>query len=145
MGLTGGNRADAEDLVAEVWMAAHRHAAELREPARPWFYGVLRNKAIDRSRRHKRRPTYVPIDEPANEQIDYSADPEGGYIANASFEECLAFLLPQQQDVFVAVVIEGLSYVDAGRKLKITEWAVRGRLHRAKDRLKRCLAAKEAA
>jgi RNA polymerase sigma-70 factor (ECF subfamily) len=59
--------AEAEDLTQEVFLAAHRRLAELRESGAvgPWLHTIARNFAIDRLRSRGRRPKEEPLSETA--------------------------------------------------------------------------------
>ncbi|MFZ4584069.1 MAG: sigma-70 family RNA polymerase sigma factor [Acidimicrobiia bacterium] len=56
-----GDRTDAADATAEVFLAASDHLGQLRDPAkvRPWLYAIARNEVYKRTRRKRRE---VPVD-----------------------------------------------------------------------------------
>src|SRR5689334_16789747 len=49
----GGDRALAEEILQDAFVRTLDRAVEIRESAVGWFYRVLRNAIIDRSRRAK--------------------------------------------------------------------------------------------
>lgn len=55
--------ADAEELVQDVFLAAHRRVAGLEDPGAfgPWIHAIARNAATDRIRERARRPSHEPI------------------------------------------------------------------------------------
>lgn len=63
LGLTGGDRQRAEDVVQETLVRAWKHADKLNTDAgtslRPWLVAVARRIVIDNHRRRKARPTEV--------------------------------------------------------------------------------------
>jgi RNA polymerase sigma-70 factor (ECF subfamily) len=58
---------EAEELTQEVFLAAHRRLANLREAGAigPWLHTMARNLAIDRLRARGRRPIEEPLGEHA--------------------------------------------------------------------------------
>src|SRR5690606_19772968 len=60
-----GNRADAEDLVAETVTRAWKHLPGLKERTRfrGWIFRILTNTWISDCRARRSRPTHVPLSE----------------------------------------------------------------------------------
>ncbi|WP_410971757.1 sigma factor, partial [Salmonella sp. SAL4437] len=62
--LTGGDRAQAEDVVQETLLRAWKHPEALAgRPVRPWLFTVARNLVVDAHRAKRARPTETGIDE----------------------------------------------------------------------------------
>ena len=60
-----GNRAEAEDLTAQVFLQALENLPRLdasRGGFGPWIFGIARNLLVDRHRRNSRRVT-IPVEE----------------------------------------------------------------------------------
>jgi RNA polymerase sigma-70 factor (ECF subfamily) len=127
-------RSVAEELLAEVWIAAFGSRAtydRAYDDARPWLFGVARNTL----RRHWRsgRPEdlfedlgdLAPVSDPwpgVDERVDGAA-----VLRNA-----LAHLRPNQREVLTLVVWEELSIADAARTLGMPEGTARHALHQAR-------------
>src|SRR5262245_45854543 len=49
----------AFDVLQEVWLAAYRAVRRLDDPrtVRPWLYRITRDRAVDRIRRDRARPS----------------------------------------------------------------------------------------
>src|SRR5688500_8893163 len=54
----GGGAGRAEDVVQDVWLAAHRQLGRLKEVAafKSWLYHIARNKALDARRARRMEP-----------------------------------------------------------------------------------------
>jgi RNA polymerase sigma-70 factor, ECF subfamily len=131
-----GNPHDAEDLVQETCA---------RVLARPrWLRGgddlgyllrVLHNAHVSRVRRAGRRPSEVPLDEPAaaGDGLDLR-DPHTAFEVGELFA-AISALPPDGREVVIAVDVVGLSYGEAARALRVKEGTVTTRLHRARRKV----------
>ncbi len=138
-----GSWSAAEDLTSivflEVWKA-RRHAVELDGSMLPWLYGVATNvcRNYQRSQRrgneafsrlHLADVTPQRVDDDVVNQLE--ADRRLG-LALARLNQ-----LPQtEQDVFVLVCWEELSYAETAKALGIPVGTVRSRLARVRRTLK---------
>jgi RNA polymerase sigma-70 factor (ECF subfamily) len=120
---------EVEDIVQETLLALHlkRHTWDERQPLLPWVRAIAHNKLIDNLRRRGRQQE-VPIDAllPA-----LSLDAEPAASAGLDAGRMLASLSGRQRDIVHAISIEGHSAAEVGRRLGMTEGAVRVALHRA--------------
>ncbi|MEA2168208.1 MAG: hypothetical protein QOF76_1508 [Solirubrobacteraceae bacterium] len=130
--LPGGARADAEDVLQDVFVRAYGalrkndHEIQLRA----WLYRIAHNRCID----HLRRP--MP---PANEIYEISRTPLQDPIETAQRRDDLRRLvqdvgrLPEQQrSALLMREINGLSYTDIAAALDVTVAAVKSLLVRAR-------------
>ena len=93
----------------------------------PWLSAIARHKLIDHLRRRGNRH-HVDIDDHA----DTLAAPETEEAGTAADARQMLSGLPERQRVIVtAISIEGHSARDTGRRLGMSEGAVRVMLHRA--------------
>jgi RNA polymerase sigma-70 factor (ECF subfamily) len=120
---------EVEDIVQETLLALHlkRHTWDERRPLLPWVRAIAHNKLVDNLRRRGRQQE-VPIDELAPA---LALDAEAAASASLDAGRVLATLSARQRDIVRAISIEGASAGEVGRRLGMTEGAVRVSLHRA--------------
>jgi RNA polymerase sigma-70 factor, ECF subfamily len=133
-----GNRADAEDVLQEIYVTVWRKAAEF-DPGRgqpwPWLVTIARHRAIDRVRARGNR-VMTPVEE-ANPLPDPTARTDAGaHAADAARQvhAALAELDPRHAAVIRAAWIDGFSYeeISAAQGLPIgtiKTWVFRGLRH----------------
>ena len=132
-----------EDCVQESLIAIHqaRHTYDQRRHFRPWLFAIVRHKAIDTLRRQQSQQQLVQqqLDEAlANAQHNLAAgEADGGIIQG----RLLTSLSPQHREVLTLTKLIGLSNAEAAARLKISESAVKVRVHRAIGSLKRLMEA----
>jgi RNA polymerase sigma factor (sigma-70 family) len=134
------SRQDAEDLLVEVFMAAHNHVAleglsEERQLA--WLRRVARNKVIDRYR-HTALFTMLPL-EHIVETEDGALTPEQRAIQQENYRRlyaALAQLSPAQQQLIRLRYGNGLRLVAIAELLEKPEGSVRKMLARSLRQLR---------
>lgn len=134
------SRQDAEDLLVEVFMAAHNNAAlsplsEERQLA--WLRRVARNKVIDRYR-HSALLTMLPLEQIV-ETEDSDLSPEQRAIQQENYRRlyaALAQLSPAQQQLIHLRYGNGLRLVAIAELLEKPEGTVRKMLARALHQLR---------
>ena len=134
------SRQDAEDLLAEVFMAAHTHAAlttlsEERQLA--WLRRVARNKVIDRYH-HAALLTMLPLEQIV-ETEDSSLTPEQRAIQQENYRRlysALAQLAPAHQQLIRLRYGNGLRLVAIAELLEKPEGSVRKMLARTLRQLR---------
>jgi len=138
-----GNAADAADIVAETFTVAWRRLGDVPagDQARPWLYGVARGVLANhhRSIRRRRRLDERAIAEFAPLIVVEPADPDGpeaGRIAAA-----LDALSATDRELLTLVGWDGLDPGEIASVLGTSPATVRVRLHRARKRFARLLAA----
>jgi RNA polymerase sigma-70 factor, ECF subfamily len=133
-----GQAADAEDVVQDVFLEAHR--LHQRQPVRSWA-GLLRRlaacRALDRLR--QRRPS-VPLD---GLELSHSRDgPEATAIGRElaqRLREALTQLPQREAAVFCLRYFEDLSYQEIADTLGIGSGAVAAALYKARGKLQALL------
>ena len=129
--LTGGNRAQAEDVAQETLLRAWRNAAVLEKSqgsVRAWLFTVARNIVIDESRTKRARSEF-PVDEV----------PEPGHADDRSDEllmtwvvaDAVTHLSAEHRAVLQECYFNGRSVAEAARRLGIPEGTVKSRTHYA--------------
>jgi RNA polymerase sigma-70 factor, ECF subfamily len=132
-----GNRADADDLLHDVYERALR--AQRRDDhanLRAWLHSILRNLFIDRCRHARRHPTPVSLDD-----VDVAeSQPEGAAawasVTSAQLHAALAQLPFDFRRVFELHTFEGLRYDEIATRLSIAPSTVGTRLNRARTKLR---------
>ncbi len=142
-----GNAADADDLVQETMLKAYRSWDQYTKGtnAKGWLLTILRNSFINEYRRRTRHPESVDIDaiEPfAVFQDVQEEDPQGAFFDRIVDDEVLKAIddLPETfRETVVLSDVEGMSYQEIARILKVPVGTVKSRLFRARQMLQRKL------
>jgi RNA polymerase sigma-70 factor (ECF subfamily) len=132
--------AAAEDVVAETFLIAWRRLDAVPDHELPWLFGVAR-KVIANQRRGQRRLANATA-RLAHEPEPSDAEPGEPEVPADAVLAALATLGERDQEALRLVYWDGLSAADAARALGCTAVAMRVRLHRARGRLERALAAR---
>jgi RNA polymerase sigma-70 factor (ECF subfamily) len=145
------NPADAEDLVQEVYLRAHRGFAGFEEGTnlRAWLHRILTNTFINAYRKRQREPQTVPDEEVPDW---YLYDKLGGDAAEASAETQVLESLPDEdvqealgalsEPFRLAVLladVQGFSYKEIAEILEVPIGTVMSRLHRGRRALEKRL------
>jgi RNA polymerase sigma-70 factor (ECF subfamily) len=134
---------DVDDAVSETMRRALEGRARLRagEPLRGWMVGIAKHVALDtarsRTRALKRRPPDSPdstrdVTERIADTLPSPFDRAARTQEISRLEAVLRDLPEKQREVVVLFFIEGLSYVEIGKKLDVpigtvATWILRGR------------------
>ncbi len=144
---------EAEDLVQETFLRAHRQLASLRDPATvsAWLFRIATNVTYDRLRQRTREkalraPGMEGDGRPAGEDL---ADPDVAWIDQAFEREemsaCVQEFIEELPDGHRAVLmlhdLEGHTNPEIAALLGCSLETVKIRLHRARKKLKAALAA----
>ncbi len=130
--------AGAEDVVAETFLVAWRRIDSVPEHELAWLLGVAR-KVIANQRRGQRRRASL-TERLAREPV-VPAEPTEADVPADAVLAALATLSERDQEVLRLVYWDGLDPSAAARALGCTAVALRVRLHRARTRMVRALAA----
>jgi RNA polymerase sigma-70 factor, ECF subfamily len=143
-----GDDADAEDVMQQAYVSAYQHLASFEGRARfsTWMTRIAINEAYARLRkRHRTEPAPWEDDHAmADEPTASGPSPEqcaARQEMQALLERAVDTLSVPNRTVFVLRSVEGLSTAETAECLKISEEAVKTRLHRANDALRQWLAA----
>lgn len=144
-----GNVADAEDVVQETFLKAHRSLAGFHEHARfgTWVYRIAVNAAIDVIRRRGRMTAVRRIsddDPPVVETIASTAPLPDRLAMSGQIQRdvtaALTRLSPRERAAFVLRHLEGMPIEQIAQILKIGPNAVKQTVFRAVQKLRRDLA-----
>jgi len=140
-----GSREEAEDVTQEAFLALHRHGHRFRGEARfsTFVYRVAANAALNRRRslgRRRAREEALSYRQDAGDDLPSAPrDPEDAASGGEIQARVQAALLGLPKDLRMAVVlydIEGQSYGEISRVLRIPEGTVKSRIHRARVALR---------
>jgi RNA polymerase sigma-70 factor (ECF subfamily) len=132
-----GSRADAEDVVSDVFLDVWRKAGtfEGRAEVSTWLIRIARNKAIDM--RNSR--SAEPWDEDAASAIeDTTANPEADVLArnrSGIIRACLTQLSPVHREIIDMVYYYGQSIDDIAKLTGVPHATVKTRMFYARKRL----------
>jgi RNA polymerase sigma-70 factor (ECF subfamily) len=129
-----------EDVVAETFLVAWRRLDEVPVDARPWLLGVARKTLATQRRSVARRRSLLTRLEAFPSQGEPDEQPTGLGVV-----EALMRLSETDREAITLVAWDGLSPSEAALVVGQSPVAFRVRLHRAKQRLRRRLAARQRA
>ena len=140
-----GNTADAEDLLQEIFLSAHRKLESFRGESSlgTWLYRLAVNLCLDYLRSRTGRASHLtdPLDddtalpEPAGRGL---ADRT---ISRMDLERALTQLPPGCRTAFVLHDVEGLEHREIGEVMGIAEGTSKSQVHKARLRLRSLLSA----
>ena len=137
-----------EDLAQEVFIEAYFNLDTLRQPCRfkGWLKQIARNVCISWLRRQKPFVSYEKLisDSQTREQIEVRGSqtvltPEEQLLAHEAFanlENYICHLSEAHQEIIRLYYFQGLTYQEISEMLELSESAIKGRLHRAREKLK---------
>ena len=127
-------RDDVEDVVQETLLALHakRHTWRRDRPVLPWLYAIARHKTIDRLRGARRVGAEVGLE---HAEAHEAEDTVGRAEEAMDVERAVSLLEGRSRQVVRAIGIEGVSVAETGKKLGMSENAVRVAFHRGLTRL----------
>ena len=124
---------DAQDAVAEVFLAAWRRMDELPEgdAARVWLYATARRVIANQRRSSRRR---FALQERLAQEAAAPHEPADGELAVV--HEALRRLGPRDREILLLAEWEGLSPAQIAGVMGCLTVTARGRLHRARRRFR---------
>jgi len=138
-----GNTADAEDLLQEIFLTAHRKLESFRGESSlgTWLYRLATNQCLDYLRSRAARAGHVTDaldDDPtlADAGSNRLADQT---VTKMDLERALARLPEGCRAAFVLHDIEGLEHREVGDVLGIAEGTSKSQVHKARLRLRAIL------
>jgi len=140
VGLTGGDRARAQDVVQETLLRAWRTPdvlAQTRGSVRGWLYTVARRIVIDEWRAARSRPEVVTDLVP---ERGGGIDEAEAVVNRQVVVTALRALTPEHRDVLVECYLRGSSVAEAAARLGIAPGTVKSRTHYALRALRLAMA-----
>ena len=129
-----GDRAEAEDLVQEVftraWRSSERYDPD-RASVRPWLFAIARNLVLDVHRTRSRRPRMS--DQMTGEAPESAAPtepgPEDEVVERLRVVTALARLSPEHREVVAAVHLDGMTYAELAASTGVAVATLRTRMY----------------
>jgi len=136
---------EALDLVQDVFVAAYEHLATLVDAERfaDWLATIARNKALSWQRRRHKQPALLSLDdaatkaEVAKSSLESAREQERRQAIRQEIAGAVAALAEEQQRVVHLHYLLGYDYRETAALLEVSEPAVRGRLQRAREALRK--------
>jgi RNA polymerase sigma-70 factor (ECF subfamily) len=136
----------ADEVVSETFAVAWRRFGDIPDPALPWLLGVARNVLRDTARARTRQESLAAeLRSWAGSAAATRADVGESVASRLALLGALAALSEDDREALILVAWLELSPLEAARVTGAAPTAMRVRLHRARKRMQRALAAAEAA
>lgn len=138
-----GSEADAEDLLQEVFLQAHRKLGGFRGESSlgTWLYRMAVNQALDFLRGRQARMAHVTAsydeDDVAEPVAPSPAVPAA--VSRVDLERAIARLPDGCRTAFVLHDVEGLAHHEVAALLGISEGTSKSQVHKARFRLRSML------
>ena len=135
------NRTEAEDLLQEIFLTAHRKMDQYRGQSSlgTWMFRLATNLCLDHLR--SRGARFSQVTDTIEDDVDAatSSGPILGTVDRLDLERALAALPARARSVFVLHDVEGLEHQEVANMLGITEGTSKSQLHKARMRLRQTL------
>lgn len=142
-----GNRAEAEDLAQETFLAAFKALSMFRADSKfsTWLYRIATNKCKDwlRAKRPGQGPHDVDVDESLDVHVAEDRTPErllSQQQVAQELEQAIQRLPPLYREAFVLKHVEGLSYEKMQEILGVNGDTLKMRVYKGRLQLSRELA-----
>src|SRR6476620_3337794 len=141
-----GNTADAEDLLQEIYLAAHRKLESFRGESAlgTWLYRLATNQILDYVRSRAARTSQLTdgLDDASVLADGLSHRLGDGAISRIDLERALTSLPEGCRAAFVLHDVEGLEHSEVAEVLGIAEGTSKSQVHKARLRLRTLLQGK---
>lgn len=127
---------DAEDLLQQVWVKAHRGLSQLQDPGafRSWVFQIAHRELAT----HRRRPAHrLAIGTVDLEDADLRTEP--AEVERLDLRAALSLLPPERREMAQLRFGFGLSYAELAHLLDLKIGTVRSRLHALREELRAAL------
>lgn len=131
------SRADADDVLQEVFMRLHKSASAVRDDERfgPWMFQVARNAIADHHRARHKHPVAEGDDAP-EDLDDGDALPDAAELLALSVTPFVACLPSPYREAVTLTELEGRSIREAAEMCGVRETAMKSRVRRGRQRLR---------
>ena len=140
-----GNRTDAEDMLQDIFLTAHRKLKSYRGDARlgTWLFRLATNLCLDQLRSKSARMTQATSsidDDRADEPASPLSGPAIGAVHQIDLERAVAKLPEGCRAAFLLHDVEGFEHREVATMLGISEGTSKSQVHKARLKLRRSLA-----
>ncbi len=135
-----GDATEAEDLTEQVFLKAWEAIGRYRQQGVPfvaWLFRLAHNLVIDYRRTHHEA---TPLDETQEDDRPSPEDVAAARLDVQTLQRAIMRLTPEQQQVIILRLVQGLSHSEVAAIMGKNEGAVRGLQHRALAALHELLA-----
>jgi RNA polymerase sigma-70 factor (ECF subfamily) len=138
-------RADAEDLLQDIFLAAHRKLALYRGESSlgTWLFRLATNLCLDHLR--SRGVKFAQMTDALDDEREMPGVQRGsvlGVVDRLDLERALTTLPPGCRTVLVLHDVEGFEHKEIGAMLGIADGTSKSQLHKARMRLRAALASR---
>jgi RNA polymerase sigma-70 factor, ECF subfamily len=137
-----GTRADAEDLLQDIFLLAYRKLPEFRGDSTvgTWLYRLAMNRCLDhlKSRQTRANGVTTPLDEEVMHGPKFVGD---GGLKRLDLERAIARLPEGARAAFVLHDVEGFQHHEIASILGISEGTSKSQVHKARLKLRALLTA----
>jgi RNA polymerase sigma-70 factor (ECF subfamily) len=136
-----GNPADAEDVLQETFIRAYRSLGRCNDPERfgPWVYGILVNRCRTLGAKRARRDRVQIADDVVLARAAAPGDHAENHALRQTLEWALARVSPTLREAFLLRYVEDLSYEEMADVTGASVPALKMRVSRAREELRRLL------
>jgi len=136
-------RLDAEDLLQEIFLTAHRKLGLYKGESAlgTWLFRLATNLCLDHLR--SRGVRFNQMSDRLDGEIEAGAAGSGailGVVDRLDLERAMVALTPGCRTIFVLHDVEGLEHKEIGTLLGISDGTSKSQLHKARLRLREALA-----
>jgi RNA polymerase sigma-70 factor (ECF subfamily) len=133
-----GDQDVAEDALQEAFIRAFQSLHTCRDPDRfkHWFFRILTNQCHNARSRRRREEPLDRHDAPARDRADRSLDQDE---MRRAIDRALDTLTAEQREAFVMKHVDGRSYQEIAELLGTGMDALKMRVYRAREALRRSL------
>jgi RNA polymerase sigma-70 factor (ECF subfamily) len=134
--MTGGDRAEAEDMVSETFLAGYAGCAAYQGRSRPlaWLLGIASRRWRDKKR--KPCPKVVPFATEDEKAGGTTEGPEKAVVQAMTLNAALDHLEPLYREALLLVAAQGLTYREAAEAMGEPVGTVKWRVHEATRRMR---------
>lgn len=137
-------RPDAEDLLQEIFLSAHRKMGLYKGESSlgTWLYRLATNLCLDHLR--SRGARFAQVTDAIDDERDAPEVQRGGVLGavdRLDLERALSTLPPGCRAVFVLHDVEGFEHKEIGSLLGIADGTSKSQLHKARMRMRDALSA----
>jgi RNA polymerase sigma-70 factor (ECF subfamily) len=136
-----GNRADAEDALQETFIRAYRSLGRCTDPDRfgAWVFGILVNRCRTLGAQRARRDRVVVADEGALTRASAHDGAAERHALREVLDRAMVRLGPTMREAFLLKFVEELSYEEMADVTGVSVPALKMRVSRARQELRRLL------
>ena len=137
-----GNMQDAQDIGQEVFIKAYQHLSNLKHPAKfsSWLRRITENTCKTWLRLNQKKRETLPL---AEARVNVSAEQPDDVLLAKELSETVRNAISELSDsnrlAVTLFYMDGFSYKEVSEFLGISVGAVKGRLHKAREQLKKGL------